>query len=233
MSVAAINGPYFAKAGNTCRHYFLLPYYDAVGNFSRFHTEAVAAIPIVAGDVKQSCDGGAPANTTNLPVQVGGPLYYIDLTAAELFGERLTLTFVDQTATPVFPDTAFLIHTTIRIAQLVIDSNAVVAANADAITLTAKGTGLPLNLVPVTGRHTNLFDTAMGAEPTAITAAVGATRSVGLFIQDLWYRFFRRHKKTGSGSSGQLFVYKEDGTTLISTQTASKTGTDQTIDKAQ
>jgi hypothetical protein len=234
MSVAATYGPFFAKQGVTHRFYFTLAYYDAVGNFSRLHNDAVAAMPIVAGDIKISIDGSAVANATNLPVQVTAvqPMYYIDLTAAEMLAERIHLMFVDQTATPVFPDTTFIINTVLRVGQLAIDAGAVVAANADAVTLTSKGVGLPLNLVPGTARHTNLFDTAMGSEPTAITAAVGSTRSVGLFIQDLWYRFFRKHKKTGSGSSGQLFVYKEDGTTLISTQTASKTGTDQTIDKA-
>jgi hypothetical protein len=161
-------------------------------------------------------------------------LYYIDLTAAEtLLGEVLLLYFVDQTATPVFPDTAFRIETIIQVSQVYVSSTGVAAANADAITLTSKGLGLPLNLVPGTARHTNLFDTAIGAEPTAITGSVGATRSVGQFIQDLWYRFFRKHKKTGSGSSGQLIVYKEDGTTVISTQTASKSSTEQIIDKAQ
>ncbi len=217
--------------GNTI--FFSLEDPVATGS-DKFVTGTVAGLPIVAGDVKISIDGGAVANTVNLPTQVtvGQPFYALVLTAAELTGFWIRVIFQDQTTPAAWRSFSLDIFTVISAGRLYIDATGVAAANQDAVNFIAKGTGLSLNLTPGSARHTNIFDTVMGAEPTAITAAVGATRSIGAFIQDLWYRFYRTHKKMGSGASGQVLVYKEDDVTPVSTQTASKTGTDQTISKA-
>ncbi len=406
-SPATIKGPIYAKQGVAYRHYFTLPYYDTVGNFSRLHTEVVGSIPIVAGDVKISIDGGALANTTNLPVQLAATsqIYYLDLTAAEMLGERIYVVLVDQTATPVFPDTAFNFVTILRLSQIAIDCAVTTIgffalADMDPVYLKAHNNGYAVNLVPSGSRSTNLFDTVLGAEPTVIAGTgalageapvswtsivnaawgggpyltkfggtpawdagavsvqqlaggdgyvstiadatsgqsmfglsngntnqdyvdidfainltggtpvvyeggvskgtfgtfvtgdkfavavesgvvkykkngvtfyssltaptypllvdtsllnivpasqlystmvsfgalvipVGATRSVGSLIQDLWYRIYRKHKKTGSGISGQVLTYKEDGTTAFSTQVTSRpSGSEQIVGKA-
>lgn len=56
----------------------------------------------VAGDVKISKDGGATANTTNLPTHVGDGIWKLILTATELTGVQIMVTIVDADATPVF-----------------------------------------------------------------------------------------------------------------------------------
>ncbi len=227
-------GPYTILGGVATTVYFSLES-PAATSSDRFVTGTIAGIPIVAGDVQISKDGGAPANVTVLPTQVtaGKALYAQALTVAETLAEDIVLLYVDQNG-PAWRDLRIHLKTITRQTQLQVDpSTYTVTADVDGMLLAGRGAGLPLKLTPAGAtRHTNLFDTPMGAEPAAITGAVGATRSVGAFIQDVWYRFFRKHQKTGSGSSGQVIVYKEDGVAVIATQTASKTGTDQTIDKA-
>ena len=395
--------PIFAKQGVAFRHYFTLPYYDAATNFSRDHTEVAGSVPFVVGDVRISIDGSAVANTTNLPVQLTATsqLYYLDLTAAEMLGERIHVFLVDQTTPPTFPDTLFIIHTVLRTALISADSLSIALLDGDALKLAANGTGLPANFVPTGARSTNLFDTVIGAEPSSIagtgppapsavpviwtgrvwvnvvggnslvkdpagnfswdaaaistqqlfsgdgsvtylasevtsdrfcglthdnvgvsyadinyglqqrsdgflnvcesggfkgpfgayspgdqlqvaiesgtvkykkngaifytsltaptypqfvkaaifqpnatinsvmvafapaTVAIGGSRSIGQLIQDIWYRIFRRHRKTGSGISSQVRVFKEDGTTAFSIQNAVRpSGSEQIIDKS-
>ena len=65
------------------------------------------------GDVKLSIDGGNVANTTNLPVAVGGTgaaLWALTLTAAECQGQRLTVQIVDA-ATKAVQDQGILLYT--------------------------------------------------------------------------------------------------------------------------
>lgn len=228
-------GPYTILGGVATTIYFSLE--SPLGTSSdRFVTGTIAGLPIVAGDVQISIGGAAPVNVAALPTQVtaGKALYAQGLTIAETLAEDIFLLFVDQTAGAAWRDLRIHLKTITRQTQLQVDPTAyTVTADVDGLLLAGRGAGLPLKLTPAGAtRHTNIFDTPIGAEPVVITGAVGATRSVGAFIQDLWYRFYRKHMKTGSGSSGQVLVYKEDGVTAIATQTASKTGTDQTVDKA-
>lgn len=228
-------GPIPILAGVATTIYFSLE--SPLGTSSdRFVTGTIAGIPIVAGDVQISINGAAPANVTSLPTQVtaGKALYAQSLTVAETLGEDIFLFYIDQTGAAAWRDLRIHLKSIWRMTQLDLDPTGyTLTVDVDGLVAFGRGAGLPLKLNPAGAtRHTNIFDTPMGSEPSAITGAVGATRSVGAFMQDIWYRFFRKHKKTGSGSSGQVIVYKEDGATAISTQTASKTGTDQTIDKA-
>ena len=62
------------------------------------------------GDIKISKDGGAEANTTNLPTDEGQG-YRLILTAAELTATRVRLFIVDQTATKVWLDIEINIET--------------------------------------------------------------------------------------------------------------------------
>lgn len=228
-------GPIPILAGVATTIYFTLESPLATSS-DRLITSSIAGTPIVAGDVQISVAGAALVNTTTLPTQVGvaKPLYAQALTVAETLGDDIYLFYVDQTASPAFRDLCIHLKSVWRMTQLDLDPRAyTLVPDVDGLAAFGRGGGLPFKLTPAGAtRHTNLFDTPMGAEPTPITGLVGATRSVGAFMQDLWYRHFRKHKKTGSGSSGQVIVYKEDDLTAISTQTASKTGTEQTIERA-
>lgn len=62
------------------------------------------------GDVKISQDGGAEANTTNLPVDEGQG-YRLILTATELQSSRIRLSIVDQSGTKVWLDKTVLVET--------------------------------------------------------------------------------------------------------------------------
>lgn len=228
-------GPYTILGGVATTIYFSLES-PAASSSDRFVTGTVAAIPIVAGDIQVVLGSGAPANLVTFPpvqVTAAKPHYALALTIAETLAEDIFIYIVDQNG-PAFRDLRIHLKTIQRMTQLDLDPSAyAVTADVNGLVIAGRGAGIPLQLTPAGAtRHTNLFDTPMGSEPSAITGAVGATRSVGQFMQDLWYRFFRKHMKTGSGSSGQVIVYKEDGLAVISTQTASKTGTDQTVEKA-
>lgn len=66
-----------------------------------------------AGDVQISIDGGDFANTTNLPVAIGGASskgWSLTLTAAELTGKKMMVQIVDQ-GTKVVDDQCILIET--------------------------------------------------------------------------------------------------------------------------
>lgn len=69
-----------------------------------------AAPTFAVGDVQISKDGGAFANTTNLPVAVGSSFYLI-LTAAELTAANVYILISDQTATQTWLDTSLSVVT--------------------------------------------------------------------------------------------------------------------------
>lgn len=76
--------------------------------FSDFEASPVS---FVAGDVQRSIDGGAFANTTNLPTHVGGGLYSLSLTAGEQTGKKILVTIKDQTVPKAWEDQAVLVET--------------------------------------------------------------------------------------------------------------------------
>lgn len=69
-----------------------------------------ATVTFAIGDVKISKDGGAYANTTNLPVAIGSS-WYLVLTATELTAESIDVLISDATATQVWLDTEISIET--------------------------------------------------------------------------------------------------------------------------
>src|SRR5688572_27769535 len=91
------------------------------------------ATNFAAGDVKISKDGGAAANTTNLPVQITAsqPAYSLTLTATEMQGGRIVVTIRDATATEVYGPATLCIYTKVAIGQLYIDSTALSAPAID------------------------------------------------------------------------------------------------------
>lgn len=78
-----------------------------------FGSTALEATPVsfASGDVKIIKDGGAAANTTNLPSHEGNGIYSLVLTATELQATDLQIVLVDQTATKTWEDQALLIST--------------------------------------------------------------------------------------------------------------------------
>lgn len=64
-----------------------------------------------SGDVKIIKDGGAAANTSNLPAHEGNGIYSLALTSTEMQAACIQVVVVDQTATKVWEDTAILINT--------------------------------------------------------------------------------------------------------------------------
>lgn len=93
-----MQGPFFVGYGAGGTVQFVL--YDSSGKTLQ------ASATIAAGDVKIIKDGGASANTTNLPVNEGNGVYSLTLTAAETQAERLTVVLDDASATETFLATA-------------------------------------------------------------------------------------------------------------------------------
>jgi len=67
-------------------------------------------VTFAAADTKISKDGAAFANSTNLPTHIGGGIYKLVLTAAELSAKKIIVKLVDA-ATKAFEDQAILIDT--------------------------------------------------------------------------------------------------------------------------
>jgi hypothetical protein len=68
------------------------------------------AATFAAGDCKIAKDEGAEANTNSTPADEGS-FYSLALTATEMQAARIAIVLIDQTATKVWKDTAFLITT--------------------------------------------------------------------------------------------------------------------------
>ncbi|HXG36514.1 MAG TPA: hypothetical protein VNL15_06070 [Dehalococcoidia bacterium] len=81
----------------------LIAWGDAEGDYT-------TAATFAAGDVKISKDGGAQANTTNLPSHIGSGVYKLTLTATEMQAAKIFVTLIDA-ATKVWADQTILIAT--------------------------------------------------------------------------------------------------------------------------
>lgn len=68
-------------------------------------------VTFAAGDTQISIDEGAFANTTNNPAHEGRGSYSLALTAAEMQGERIVISIIDQTATKLWEDQEVIIWT--------------------------------------------------------------------------------------------------------------------------
>lgn len=74
----------------------------------------VTGATFAAGDVKVIKDGGAAANSTNLPTEISNGWYKITLTAAELNADEIAVAIIDQTGTKVWVDQSLYIRTDTR-----------------------------------------------------------------------------------------------------------------------
>lgn len=68
-------------------------------------------ITLASGDVQLRTNTGAFASPTNLPVYAGRGLYSLTLTAAEMRGSSIDISFICASGTKLFTDTAVLIKT--------------------------------------------------------------------------------------------------------------------------
>lgn len=68
-------------------------------------------VTFATGDVKISKDGGALANTSNLPTHIGGGDYTLELTATELSAGYIQVILIDQTVTKLWEDQFIALQT--------------------------------------------------------------------------------------------------------------------------
>ena len=162
----------------------------------------------VAGDSKIIKDEGAPANTTNSPVNEGNGIYSLALTATELQASRIVVTVIDA-ATKVWEDQAILIETYGNgAAQHAFDLDTaqqqvtVASMLADVLTSAALSQGAAQEIAD------ELLQRAIAnVEPSAgFRTLYGAIASLV--------------NRAKINASGNLEVYKTDDATLLETLTA-------------
>lgn len=198
-------------------------FYFALEDVSDVEAPFTGTAPGTA-DIWISKDGGAPANATNAMTAIGNGVYSLVLTATEMQATRLALSIYDATASAIFLPIFAIITTKLQLGQL--DADASQITNAHGIVATGNGSGDGLHAVAGgSGQITNLFNTVLGAELTAIPTAAAGT--VAQFLLALWQRFF--HKVTQTATTQTLF--KADSTTSLGTATCSNDGTTMTKGK--
>lgn len=212
-----VHGPFYAKYGTQTTFYLTLEdITDAEAPFT-------GTAPLVA-DIWLSKDGGAAAAATNAFTAISNGFYSWTATATEMQATRLTVSVYDATASAIFKPITIHIVTKLQVGQL--DADASALTNAHGITCTGIGTGYGFKAVGATTvLNNNIFDQNEGTEPSA---ALSSTASFGAILQWLKRRF--NNKATVSGSS--LIVYKDNSSTVLSTQSVSDDGTTDTIGKA-
>lgn len=212
-----VHGPFYAKYGTQTTFYLTLEdITDAEAPFT-------GTAPLVA-DIWLSKDGGAAAAATNAFTAISNGFYSWTATATEMQATRLTVSVYDATASAIFKPITIHIVTKLQVGQL--DADASALTNAHGITCTGIGTGYGFKAVgATTALNNNIFDQNEGTEPSA---ALSSTASFGAILQWLKRRF--NNKATVSGSS--LIVYKDNSSTVLSTQSVSDDGTTDTIGKA-
>lgn len=176
----------------------------------------------VAADIWVSKDGAAPANATNGMTAVGNGVYTWTATAAEMQASNLFVSVYDATASAIFKPVFMEVVTRLALSTLRLDATAV-GGNTDALTLTAVGTGKAFNVNGATSSYNhNLFDQSEVAEPSAAPADIATFKEIFQFLKRRW-----RNKHTAS--STELKVYKDDATTVLSTQALANSGSLQSV----
>lgn len=83
-----------------------------IGLITRSAQDFLANPPLAAGDVKVSIDGGAAANIHDLPTCPNSDTDLVGtLTAAELTGKEIVVTFIDQTSPKAWEDKKIVFNT--------------------------------------------------------------------------------------------------------------------------
>lgn len=159
---------------------FVVPDVASSSSDRFFNTTA----PFASGDVKISIDGGAVANTTNLPTRIGStPLFTLTLTAAELQGSEIDVYLVDADG-PAWRDTLLKIRTELLLGNVQIDAATGTKANTSAVVATGYGSGHGISAVAgatgldfdgVFGQHVQRFNTATAGGASTITLDASAS----------------------------------------------------------
>lgn len=179
----------------------------------------------VAADIFISKDGGATAAATNAMTAIGNGVYSHVMTASEMQGSLIVVSVYDQTASEIYKPARREIVTRELMSQLTIDSTAV-GGNTPALTLTGVGTGVALNVNGASSSYNhNLFDQSEVAEPSAAPSDIATFKEILQWLK-------RRWRNVHTASSTQLKVYKDDGTTVLSTQTLTNSSSLQSVGEA-
>lgn len=176
----------------------------------------------LAADIFLSKDGAAAAAATNAMTALSNGLYTWVATATEMQASVLSVVVYDQTASAIFKPVHFQVITRISMSTLGLDATAV-GGNTDALTLTGVGTGRAFNVNGATSSYNhNLFDQSEVAEPSAAPSDIATFKEIFQFLKRRW-----RNKHTAS--STELKVYKDDATTVLSTQALANSGSLQSV----
>lgn len=236
----------YAKYGVACDVYFSMNSPSATSS-DRFVTGTIVGIPVVAGDVQISKDGGAVANTTNLPTQVtaGKALYKLTLTATEMQAAQVVVLVVDQTASPAWRDVQITIETKLLLGQFDIDATQI-GGNVDAIKAVGVGSGHGFNAnggasggdgfhgVGAGGGSAANFggsgaslswDDLEGTEPSGTPPANATFRQIMGYLK-------RAALNYATEGAGERKVYKDDSSTLLYTQQVTNDGVTRTRGRA-
>jgi len=179
-----------------------------------------AASPFASGDVKISIDGGAVANTSNLPVRIGStPLFSLTLTAAELQGSEIDVYLVDQNG-PAWRDTLLKIRTEMLLGNVQIDAATGQKANTSAFKVSGYGSGHGIEAVKgATGQDINGILAEMVVRTG--TAAAGGASSIPLdaaaSATNDWYNGNVIEIIAGTGVGQARVITDYDGGTLVAT----------------
>lgn len=203
------------KYGVQTTFYFGFP---TTGTPDGFYTGAAP----VAGDVKISKDGGAPANVTNLPASVGNGIWSIVVTATEMQASDIAIS-IDDADGPAFGAVFLHIQTKLRLGQIDADATQI-GGNTSAIKATGVGSGDGFNgTAGGTGKICNFFDTLEGSEVTSLPDNA-SFREILCWLKA---RFAFKREAT----SASLIVKRRDSATTLTTQTRSNDGTTMTENK--
>lgn len=212
-----VHGPFYAKYGVQTTFYLTLEdITDAEAPFT-------GTAPLVA-DIWLSKDGGAAAAATNAFTAISNGFYSWTATATEMQATRLTVSVYDATASAIFKPITIHIVTKLQVGQ--IDADAGQLSNTHGITCTGIGTGYGFKAVgATTALNHNIFDQSEGTEPSAALSSTATFREILQWLK-------RRFNNKSTVDSTSLIVYKDNSTTVLSTQASSDDGTTDTIGKA-
>lgn len=230
----------FLQGENSVVIYFPLTLPTTTGApASTFLNRAVAGVTLAAGDAQISEDGAAFVNTTNTLAEVGGGLYSLTLTTAELTtagnAGYFVIKIADQTATPEWEDLFILIRTRITLSHFFVLSNtdeeavkfATGTGNRAGLYVGGVGTKPAIETVHPTSDTLlhNLFNIIQPSEPTS---AIGSSSTFWAIAQHLYRRFFNKVTQTSTTQT----VFRDDSSTILETMTCADDSVTQTKGKA-
>lgn len=163
-----------------------------IGLFDAFAPGFKQNPTLAAGDVKISKDNGAFVNVTTLPTVAPAAerVVKIDLSAAEMDADRVTVQFIDQTVPSEWQDTMIHLQTI-----------------ADLATVVAAAVAPVVNAEVLDVLNVDTF-AEVGQEAPA------ATQSIRKMLAFLYKAWRNRHQQTGTAASGEYKLYGDDGTTV-------------------